>query len=232
MNAIILDAIPFQLELTPLMKRLHIEEGSQDADDLIRLAHRAQAIAKPKALYKVALVESKGDNYVVIDGTTLTSRVLRVNLEEAHRVFPFVATCGIELDDWSSSIDDMLHRYWGDAIKEMALHSAIRALDEHLVDRYRPGRISAMNPGSLGDWPLPQQRALFAILGNTKDAIGVQLSDSSLMIPTKSVSGIQFPTEESFASCQLCPRENCPGRRTAYDETLYERKYRLKPNVK
>jgi len=226
MNKAVLDNISFQLDLDSLKKRLRIKEGSTYADDLKRIASEAQAIAKPKALYKVAFIRSRGDDYVAIDGLTLTSRVLRVNLEQAHRVFPFVATCGTELDDWSNSIDDMLQRYWADTIKELALRSAIRALNEHLVERYRPGRTSAMSPGSLEDWPLQAQRALFAILGDPKDAIGVQLSDSLLMIPTKSVSGIRFPTQESFESCQLCPRENCPGRGATYDKGLYDRKYR------
>jgi hypothetical protein len=41
------------------------------------------------------------------------------------------------------------------------------------------------------------------------------------------VSGIRFPTTESFESCQLCPRAGCPGRRAAYDASLYDRRYRV-----
>jgi len=67
---------------------------------------------------------------------------------------------------------------------------------------------------------------LFALLGDATEAVGVRLLDSLLMTPTKSVSGIRFPTEERFESCQLCPRPDCPGRRAPYDATLYERKYR------
>ena len=61
-----------------------------------------------------------------------------------------------------------------------------------------------MNPGSLADWPLREQRPLFGLLGNVRAAIGVTLTPSLLMTPTKSVSGILFPSEETFASCQLC----------------------------
>ena len=42
------------------------------------------------------------------------------------------------------------------------------------------------------------------------------LTDSYLMLPTKSVSGVYFETEKSFNSCQLCTREMCPSRRAAY----------------
>ncbi len=228
MNGVILDNIPLHLDLAALMRRFHAEEGSNYASDLGGLVRNAQAIARPKALYRVAFVESKGEEHVIVNGGRLTSRVLRVNLEKAHRVFPYVATCGTELEEWSSSMGDVLHRYWADEIKELALGAAIRALREDLEERYRPGRTSTMSPGSLEDWPLEEQRALFAILGNVEEAIGVQLSESLVMIPTKSVSGIRFPTEESFESCQLCPRENCPGRRSPYDDGLYERKYARK----
>ncbi|MGD2148279.1 MAG: vitamin B12 dependent-methionine synthase activation domain-containing protein, partial [Anaerolineae bacterium] len=152
-------------------------------------------------------------------------RVLRVNLDPVHRIFPYVATCGTELDEWSGSIDDMLESYWADAIMEMALRVAMHTLSDHLEQRFRPGRMSRMSPGSLEDWPIFEQRKLFALLGDTEAAIGVRLTDSMIMVPLKSLSGIWFPTEVDFASCQLCPREICSGRRAPYDETLYERKY-------
>ena len=101
-------------------------------------------------------------------------------------------------------------------------------LNEHLIDHFQPGKISRMNPGSLPDWPLPEQQQLFALLGGGPASIGIKLTDSFLMVPIKSVSGIWFPNEESFESCRLCPREKCPGRRAPYDPDLYDRKYRQK----
>ena len=227
MDPIVLDDIAFQIDIDLLMKKLRVNESHSYADSIRQLADEAQAIAKPKALYKVAYIESKDDQGVVVDGIRLNSRVLRVNLEQAHRVFAYTVTCGTELDDWANSIEDLLRHYWAETISEMALRVAIQALNEHLDERYRPGRTSAMSPGSLGEWPIQAQRDLFAILGNPEDAIGVRLTDSMLMIPIKSVSGIRFPTEESFESCQLCPRQNCPGKRAPYDKDLYDNKYRL-----
>jgi hypothetical protein len=227
MDAVVLDDIPFRIDLGQLMKKLHVREGHTYTDDVKRLADEAQTIARPKALYKVAYIESRDDKAVVIDGITMNSRVLRVNLEQAHRVFPYVVTCGMELQEWADSIDDVLRRFWAETINEMALRVAIQVLNKHLAERYHPGRTSAMSPGSLGEWPIQAQRSLFALLGDPKEAIGVRLTDSLLMVPVKSVSGIRFPTEESFESCQLCPRENCPGRRAPYDKDLYDKKYRL-----
>jgi hypothetical protein len=48
------------------------------------------------------------------------------------------------------------------------------------------------------------------------------------MTPVKSVSGIWFPTEGKYENCQLCNREDCPGRRAPYEPGLMERKYQQK----
>lgn len=226
MNEHIVDVIPFQPDLAELVKRLRLKEGSPYLADLQRLREEAERIARPKALYKIAFIEARGDNYVIVDGVTLTSRVLRVNLERVHRVFPYVATCGVELDQWAHAQEDVLFQYWADVIKEMAVRVASQALLQSMTACYELGKTAVMSPGSLADWPLPQQRPLFSILGDVTGAIGVTLSDSFLMTPNKSVSGVRFATDDDFASCQLCPRENCPGRRAPYDETLYDRKYR------
>jgi hypothetical protein len=82
-----------------------------------------------------------------------------------------------------------------------------------------------MAPGSLEDWPIYEQRPLFDYLWDTEQAIGVRLLDSLLMDPGQTVSGIFFPTESTFESCQLCGRENCPNRKAPFDPDLYEQKF-------
>jgi hypothetical protein len=223
---IILDSIPFQVDLETLKKKLHVREGSPYWGDLLRLAEEARDIAKPKAVYRMAFIDEKGEEDVLVEGVRFQSRILRVNLGEAQRVFPFVATCGTEMEEWTDRMGDMLRKFWAETLKEIAVQSASRFVEEDLVERYRPGKISRMSPGSLADWPIQQQRPLFQILGDTAQKIGVRLTESLLMLPTKTVSGIRFPKEESFESCQLCPREICPNRRAPYDKGLYERKYK------
>jgi hypothetical protein len=222
----ILDHIPFRTDLPAFLRRARISAESPYVEEAKAVLAQAEAVARPKAIYGVGFIDDRGEDWVAIEGVRFTSRVLRVNLEGAHRVFAYVATCGIELHEWAAGQSDLLERYWADAIAEMALRSATRALSAHIEDHFLPGRTSAMAPGSLGEWPLSEQRPLFALLGNVSEAIGVRLGDSLLMTPTKSVSGIRFPTEESFESCMLCPRPGCPGRRAPYNRDLFDVKYR------
>ena len=225
-NRIVLDTIPFRNNFDSLVKQTRVKKGTRYFDDLESLWREAQNFAEPKALYNQAFIETGGDDQVIVDGTPLKSRVLKVNLKNTHRVFPFVATCGTELDNWAKSLKDMLHSFFAEIIKQMALTAAVHYLDSHVKDHFSIEKIAFMTPGSLEDWPISEQRPLFEILGDVQGAIGVQLIDSLMMSPVQSVSGIIFPTEVTFESCQLCPREKCPGRRAPYDPDLYDKKYK------
>lgn len=225
MQTIALTQLPISIDPLNLMKSLRVREGTQDARDLAQIIEDGLKIAKAKALYGLASIEAREEERVAVDGVWFTSRVLVHNLEETSRVFPFVVTCGIELEAWSEKFKDVLQRYWAEAIKEAVLRSAVGVFYAHLENTYQPGHVSTMSPGSLENWPISQQMALFQLLGDTEGRIGVRLSDSMLMRPTKSVSGMVFERGEGFASCELCPRLDCPNRRAPYDETLYERVY-------
>ncbi len=217
----IFNDIPVSLELKEVLRRMRIREKNTFVEKTAReLIDIARPIAKPKAVYEVSYVENKNEDSLDIGGVTFTSRVLRVNLDKVERVFPYVVTCGRELDEIAVPTRDFMRSYCLDIIKETSLRSAISYLENYLKRNYALGQLSRMNPGSLASWPITQQRELFSILGNVEELIGVKLTESCLMIPVKSVSGIFFPTEVKFESCQLCPREVCSGRRAPYNPDL------------
>lgn len=223
-TAALLTDITYKPDMDELAKWLHISKD-EHLVELRALALAAQNIARPKAMFRLAFIRERTEDTVTAGDSTFTSRVMAVNLRDINRVFAYSATAGTEIEAWGRSVKDILHRFWADMIQEQALHAAIQALRDHVADQYRTQKLSTMNPGSLEDWPLQQQRPLFDLLGNTKEAIGVQLLDSFLMAPTKSVSGILFEAEKDYFNCQLCPRVDCPNRRAPYDRDLYPEKY-------
>ena len=227
MDPVILAGYSPQIDAPALASRLHVRAGSDAARELEMLIREAEGVARPKAIYRVAAITGRDETGVEIEGVRMSSRVLTVNLENAYRVFAYVATCGQELDAWASTMDDLLRQFWGEAIKEVVLRSATRYLNTHLNDRFQLGKTSTMNPGSLLDWPLREQRPLFSLLGDPESSIGVSLASSYLMLPNKSVSGIRFPVETTFESCQLCNMQDCPGRRAPFEKDLYDDRYQL-----
>jgi hypothetical protein len=219
-----LTAIEPALDTAAILAQVRVAPDSEDAAAVAALVDRARAIARPKALYAEAFVEGRGDDTVRIGGVTFTSRTLRTKLDRVERVFAYVATCGHELDGVPLPADDVLVRFWWDAIKGECLAAARAHLLAHLTARFRLGQTARMSPGS-GDvdtWPIEQQRELFALLGGVTSRIGVVLTDSCLMIPNKTVSGLLFPTEEDFQTCQVCHRDPCPNRRAPFDAALWQ----------
>lgn len=223
----LLQNIPVEVDVPAILKSVRIKPDSPDGQALAALMETMRPAIKPKVLYRVAYIHAKHAEAVELEGVRLTSKVLRVNLEQAERVFPFVATCGTEVETLSQQETDMLRQYVLDMLKERVLRQAITHLLDHLRATYFPGKLAMMNPGSLADWPLREQVPLFALLGDVKQAIGVELTESFLMSPVKSVSGLIFPTEVTFENCQLCPREGCPGRRATYNALLAQEKYQM-----
>lgn len=225
MSCTVLENIQFDLDFEELLNKLRIKKGTDYEIRLKELILEAEKIANLKVIYNLSYIESKEDNTVVIDGVKFSSRILRVNLDKVNRVFAYVATCGHELEDWSKGFSDMLEIFWLDAIKEAALKSARVALTKHLKDKYQLDKMANMNPGSLADWPISQQKELFQLFANQEKLIGVELNSSYLMKPIKSVSGIYFPTETHYENCMLCPRGVCPNRKAPYNANLYNEKY-------
>jgi hypothetical protein len=219
-----LTEIPFSLDSVALMKQAHVEPGSDYAKELQALMDVAVKVGKPKAAYAVAFVDGRDDDAVAVGGISFRSRTLARNLQSTERVFPLVATCGHELDEARPTNGDMLKKFWWDLIKSDLLAAAHQHLNDHLHRKFRLGKTAIMRPGS-GDasvWPIEQQRELFALLGDVQQAIGVRLSESFLMIPNKTTSGILFPTEVDFRSCEICHRENCPSRQAPFNQQLWE----------
>lgn len=220
----VLDDIPFELDVEALFSKLHVEKDSSDAKELLELADAAAAVARPKAVYTTSFIDRKEEDRVTIEGIVFSSRVLRVNLDKIERVFPHVATCGKELDELPIPGDDFFKRFWLDTIKEMALGASSSFVSEYVKKRFGIEKMSRMSPGAGAHdvWPIEQQKLLFSLFGDVENLIGVRLTESSLMMPNKSVSGMFFPTEVTFQTCRLCHREDCPSRSAPYDAEYAE----------
>ena len=176
----------------------------------------AKAVARPKALYapiEPVFVSEK----VILNGITISERFVFDKLSAQERVVAYVATCGAEADEWAKSKTDIFEQFTADAIKQLYLNAVMKRLFDETAKYFPEEKFAVtINPGSLKEWPLAAQRQLFAILGGVTGDIGVTLSGSCLMTPNKSVSGIMFASDEHYVNCQLCPKDNCPGRRAKF----------------
>jgi hypothetical protein len=219
----VLSPIPAPLDLDEVVRALRLDR-KPGGEELVRtLLAEAEPLLNPRAAWRSAFVESRSDDTVTIEGRVFRSRILRVNLDNVFRVFPFLITVGPDLENASGRSDDLLHRYYLETLADLALDAARAGFQARLARENGFALLASMSPGSLEDWPLTEQVPLFNLLGETPAEIGVRLTDSLLMLPRKSVSGVFFPSAETFLSCRLCARGSCPGRKAPFDPSERDR---------
>jgi hypothetical protein len=189
-----------------------------DITTIDRLVKSLIEVIDIEAAYGICYLDKKEEEAVTVAGVRFVSRVLARNLAEIGKVVPFVLTLGKGVDGLIDGTTDILEKYLLDEIGNIALRKSRQQFEKHLLQKFAFNNISCMSPGSLQDWPIGEQKKLFALLNAVESAFSVRLTDSCLMIPRKSISGIYFPSEVTFYSCQLCPREDCESRKARYDE--------------
>lgn len=204
----------------PIRERWCIDE---DDDSVEELLNRAASIADACAFLHPAQVESVEKDRVVLGSQTFISPLVAQKLHTpGMNAVGYVASCGRALynarTDYANDI--FLAVIW-EEICAAYLRMIRDAMQKYVMQNFYPSednkkRFSSLNPGSLQAWPIKAQQDLFAFLGEGVKETGVELTPSMLMLPTKSNSGIFFPTEEPYENCMYCPRIDCPGRRAPY----------------
>jgi hypothetical protein len=216
-----LNHIPLILDHNVVLKKLRIKRHEQ-RDQVKRLVEMAQPLLEAKAVCKVCYIDAKLEDAVVVSGIYFRSKVLRRHLDKVERVFPYVVTIGDGLEKRARTWEDFFGSYILDVIGNVAVTKARAHLEEELRNKFTLEGMATMSPGQIKDWPIQEQQPLFDLLGDVESSIGVRLEESLFMTPAKSISGIYFPTEVAFFTCQLCPKEGCSSRRAPYDERLAE----------
>jgi len=129
----VLDNIPVKLDFEVVSKKLHLRNKNEDVEKIIReLIETSRSVGKPKAVFEISRVENKRGDSLDIGGVTFTSHVLRVNLDKVDKVFPYVVTCGRELDEIKIPPQQIMKSYFLDQIKELVVRSALNYLADYL----------------------------------------------------------------------------------------------------
>jgi hypothetical protein len=157
-----------------------------------------------------------------IDGVIFTSKVLSKLLAGRDTVIPFIVTEGKALDEYPVARGDMMKQFYLDTIKTLIVANGVKYLKEYVQKKYDLPKVSLMNPGEIEDWYITEQKQLFKLFDDVEGSIGVTLTGGGVMKPVKSRSGIIFPNESGFETCQLCLQARCPGRRVKFEPELYK----------
>jgi hypothetical protein len=228
MEFILKTDIPFEIDVSSIRENLEAEGKKIPGDSLGRIAAEAKAVGRPKFLIHPQPVSEVNEDTVRLGDHTFTSRAMAFHFSDLDRVFPYLVTAGTEMADWVDSLPGPEKPY-GDRMAEAAHGAALSALEKEIQERFGIPSIARINPGSLVDWALEEQRILFSLLGDGGERIGVTLAENLLMFPLKSGSGIVFPDNTGFVACRLCQVSGCRLRRAAFEPGRYERVYGTAP---
>jgi cobalamin-dependent methionine synthase I len=146
-------------------------------------------------------------------------KIIERQLQGAEGYALFICTSGTEFESFQQRLKqegDMVRVFIADAlgsvIAEKCADKMEQALQEN-IDKLGWKHTNRFSPGYCG-WHVAQQQVLFPLFdGHT---CGVQLTDSSLMVPIKSVSGIMGVGREVRKldyTCGLCTFEKCYKRK-------------------
>jgi hypothetical protein len=210
--------IPLKIDTASVLRRMRLRNGNPRMEKMaLEMTDMALGVARPKGIYRISQAKVIDRGTVEIDGVRFTSRALSKCLEDQPAVYPLIATAGQELDELPVARGDLMRQFTLDTIKMVILFSASEYLTDYIKEKHSLNGAAALNPGEFADFPISQQKPLFALFGGAEKQIGVSLTSGGALKPTKSRSGILFPNETGFLSCKLCTMLKCPGRRAAYD---------------
>ncbi|MDE7324088.1 MAG: Vitamin B12 dependent methionine synthase activation subunit [Lachnospiraceae bacterium] len=184
-------------------------------------------VVKPRNIYKIYDCSTTESSVILTSGKTLSfeSRNLAANVAQCTRVVLLAATLGIEADK-------LLQKYEVLNIAKAAIIQACGAacieaycniLQERIcnacsVDGKRLYLRPRFSPG-YGDLPLQAQKIIFEELECTK-RIGLTLTDSLLMYPTKSVTAFigltANPQGCHINKCEICENTECEFRNSSF----------------
>lgn len=208
MKTVFVEGGAVDLTAAEVLRQVGMPPDHAFAGKIDELIANVAPMAKPKAFYMEYKVEKTTKYTVTLGGKTFVCPSLAANLKEGDTVYPFLCTCGRELEDYAATLEDIMEQYALDVImelyrKDVAMRLS-KAVDEELDDES-----AAMYPGAQKDWHIRELFKLFEIIGENAENVGVTLSESCVMEPMKTAMGIRFLPADFGPDNHLCQGKIC-----------------------
>ena len=177
----------------------------------------------PKAIFKDYEIEKiEGDSVYFKSGNIFNGPNISKILKGSKIAIIFICTLGITTDQVIAaisasgdtlatiimdSITTELLGVLGENISKIIKKDGLKEKGWASTCQYSPGQYK---------WTIEEQKEIFEMVNGKK--IGVLLNKSYLMVPFKSISGVYGfgpidMIDKTRVACDLCPRQNCIGRR-------------------
>ncbi len=211
--------------LDELARYLHMEEDTEHPAYCYmkeRLAELTSSDLEAVGGYAIGTIEGLDlqGGTLTVEGTTFeVGAQVCGYLKEATEAALFLCTAGALFSDEAHALNaqgEFLEAYIIDAIGSLTVERAMDNIHKALEVEQAERGMKITNRYSPGycNWPLKDQRPLFAFVG--ENPTGIALSESCLMHPIKSVSGvigIGTKARRRAYGCVICQNKTCIYRR-------------------
>lgn len=211
------DAIAQSMGYGPGAMPPHFREMLDDA------ARHAISIASIQAGYRLITppqTPSGKSQQIRIDSETIFETGSRIAsfMKGASALCFFALTLGPSIDTWIRELtfqQDYTGSYMANAVASAVAEGAVEILHGHINAVAQKQSLSISNRYSPGycDWSVIDQHKLFGLFPN--QFCGITLTDSALMLPIKSVSGmVALGSKVRFSehNCDACRHPDCTYR--------------------
>lgn len=187
------------------------------------LLHRITPSLRPRFFFFIidGVLDTEKEILTVGDTVFSIGKTIARQLRGSEAFAFFAATAGNEFETFQHTLqqeDDMVKVYIADSLGSIIAEKAADCMETALADFIEEKgwkHTNRYSPGYCG-WHVSEQQKLFSLFPVAAPC-GIQLTDSSLMIPIKSVSGvigIGSNVRKLDYTCGLCTYENCFRKKT------------------
>lgn len=213
------------LPLHEVYEQMGYGDAAPDGDvaaETLAVEGQIAAVARPRYCFFIAKgALDTGNDTLTVGATCLNvGRIISRQLRGSEAFAFFVATAGAEFEDYQMRLkddDDMVRTFIADAFGSVMAERTADLMEQDLQNEISSRgwlHTNRFSPGYCG-WHVSEQQRLFRLFGIERPC-GVSLTESSLMLPIKSVSGvigIGPKVRKLEYSCGLCDYKDCYKRR-------------------
>ncbi len=188
------------------------------------MREKCHQLVKPRSVYQVYEILEMDGGVIRIGNSKLVGefrgKILKKVLKGSLMAIVFAGTLGPEIDSEIEKINsegDVLSSLILDTMGLYALSKGkVKFLNELYTTEAKPRDFSMTPPFGPGQchWDIREQKEIFALID--ADLVGIKLTESYLMTPKKSGSGIigLGPKNDILdkTPCFFCERTDCQGR--------------------
>lgn len=178
---------------------------------------QTQRICKPRILYRICRGQILTPLHIGIGGVNFRpGKIITDSLAGSESFCLFVATAGREFEEFRHTYKqagDCVREFIADSLGSVVAEACVAQIEKHLDKELHAPHTYPYSPGYCG-WRVSEQQLLFGML--PEHPCGIELTESSLMYPIKSISGIigiGSRIERKPYGCAICRNTNCYKRR-------------------